>query len=30
MNYALKKAHGWDPITANAVLYGYFAYRGFR
>ena len=22
MNYALKKAHGWDPITANAVPCG--------
>ena len=22
MNYALKKAHGWDPITANAVPSG--------
>ena len=30
MNYALKKAHGWDPITANAVPCGISAYRGFR
>ena len=22
--------HSYDPATASAVLYGYFAYRGFR